>query len=205
MLGALRQRMGVNNCMIGRNGRGGSQRADLLPLAGLDLRGNVGAAPTVQGPQPLVVSSQGSFREKNPGPRGSGPRRGRPDSRWEKIYGEWNHYHRQARRVDQHGCVRQAAGDAPRKAHWARRDAGPDGHGGAACVCGAGHPGGGVCRRGREGVRGRAAAGTGDGHPGHHGDGTGGASRRGDAGGSWRRFWRGSGGTSCKSRPCTRP
>ncbi len=66
---------GVNYLILGRNGRGGSGRADLLPQAGLDLHAPVGAAPTVQGPQPLVVSSQGSFREKNPGPRGSGPPR----------------------------------------------------------------------------------------------------------------------------------
>ena len=53
---------------------------------------------------------------------------------------KWYPDYRQARRLDQHGRLRQGAGHLPRKAGGTRRNAGPHGHRGAAGLCGAGHP-----------------------------------------------------------------
>ena len=83
------------------------------------------------------------------------------------THGKRNHHHRQTRRVDIYGRLRQAAGDSENKKGGPRRDSGPHGHRRSAGIRGPGHPGG-VLRRGRpEGVRRRAAAGPHHRHPGH--------------------------------------
>ena len=44
------------------------------------------------------------------------------------THGKRNHHHRQARRLDVHGRLRQAAGDSENKKGGPRRDSGPHGH-----------------------------------------------------------------------------
>ena len=58
------------------------------------------------------------------------------------IHGKRNHHHRQARRLDVHGRLRQAAGDSENKKGGPRRDSGPHGHRRSAGIRGPGHPGG---------------------------------------------------------------
>ena len=71
MLGALRQRMGVNECGIGRNGRGGSGKADLLPLAGFNLVPPL--APHHRSRAEALVFFPSSFSNEKEDPRAGAP------------------------------------------------------------------------------------------------------------------------------------
>ncbi len=77
MPGAPRQRTGVTNCVVGRNGRGGSGKADWLPLAGLN-RQAPSAPPPGPGPQPWFSFRPLSQMRKRTPARERRPRRGTP-------------------------------------------------------------------------------------------------------------------------------
>ena len=76
MLGAPRQRMGMNNCVVGRNGWGGSGKADLSPLAGLNHHAPL-APPLGPGPKPWFSFRPLSQTRKRTPARERRPRRGR--------------------------------------------------------------------------------------------------------------------------------
>ena len=90
--------------------------------------------------------SGGSHRQRHHGSgevrRAGGHRSGhRPAGPLKRSdYGQRDHHHRQARRLDQHGRLRQAAGNTENQKGGPRRDTGSHGHRRAAGVCGTGYP-----------------------------------------------------------------
>ena len=90
MLGAPRQRMGVNVCGVGRNGRGRRGKADLLPLAGFDFHAIVGASLGSRAkalfffPSPFS-NEKGDPRAGAPPPGGGRSKKNTPPLTWRGV------------------------------------------------------------------------------------------------------------------------
>ncbi len=79
MLGAPRQRMGVNGCGVGRNGRGGGLWADLLPQAGFNCQAPL--APLHRSRAAALVFFPSSFSNEKEDPRAGAPPLWREDAK----------------------------------------------------------------------------------------------------------------------------